>query len=295
MTDSAEQNDVWTVQRILDWTTQFLAGKGIEPARREAEHLLAYSRQCQRIHLYADFQAALSDAERARMRECVKRRANYEPLAYITGHKEFYGREFEVGQGVLVPRPETETLIDVCLELIPDQQSARIAEIGFGSGCISITLARQRSEIVLAASDISEAAMQYATKNISNHDVASQVELHHGSGLAPLADFVKAGLDGIVSNPPYIRDDEFSTLSPDVAQHEARTALTSGEDGLDLIRTLIPAAFTSLNAGGWLALEFDPAQSEPVAELMKQSGFIQIHVTKDLRQQDRTISGRKPE
>ena len=139
MTDSAAAtNDEWTVQKILQWTTGFLSQKGVESPRLEAELLLAYARKCARIKLYTDFETLLTEVERATMRELVKRRAQREPLAYLTGRREFYGRDFAVGPGVLVPRPETETLVDVCLDLIPKEQVVRVCEVGFGSGGIQV-------------------------------------------------------------------------------------------------------------------------------------------------------------
>ncbi|MEN9557155.1 MAG: Release factor glutamine methyltransferase, partial [Planctomycetota bacterium] len=133
----ASETDRWTVQRILEWTAGFLKQKGVESPRLEAELLLAFARKCPRIRLYTDFTEPLSDEQRAVMRELVQRRAKREPLAYLVGTREFYGRSFEVGPGVLIPRPETETLIDVCLERIPSDTASHVVEVGFGSGCIS--------------------------------------------------------------------------------------------------------------------------------------------------------------
>ena len=127
---SNSDTDGWTIQRILEWTTGFLRQKGIESPRVEAELLLAFARKCPRIRLYTDFQTLLTEHERSTMRELVQRRARREPLAYLIGSREFYGRSFEVGPAVLIPRPETETLVDVCLELIPQSTSIRIGEVG---------------------------------------------------------------------------------------------------------------------------------------------------------------------
>jgi release factor glutamine methyltransferase len=196
--------DVWTVRRILEWTTGFLKQKGVESPRLEAELLLAHARHCQRIRLYTDIDTELTDAERTQMRESVQRRSKREPLAYIVGTREFYGRSFEVGQGVLIPRPETETLVDVCLERIPKDQSRTIAEVGFGSGCIAITIARQRPNCTVYATDNSPRAMELASRNVEKLDVASRVNLLAGDLLQPL---LATGIrfDGLVSNPPYSR------------------------------------------------------------------------------------------
>ena len=293
MTDSATPaDDVWTVQRILQWTTVFLEQKDIESARLEAELLLACARNCPRIRLYTDFEEPLTDPERSRMRDYVKRRAACEPLAYITGQREFYGREFSVGTGVLIPRPETETLVDVCLEQIPQDQPARICEAGFGSGCISVTLARQRPRLQISASDLSEQAMEFAQANISEHDVEDQIQLYLGDGCQPLLSTGQQ-FDGLVSNPPYIREDELPALAPEVAQHEPRMALVSGQDGLDMVRQLAKSAPDLLKPGGWIALEVDPAQCPAVDRILAQHGFVDITIHKDLSTHDRVVSARR--
>ncbi|MEZ6124351.1 MAG: peptide chain release factor N(5)-glutamine methyltransferase [Planctomycetaceae bacterium] len=293
MTEStAPADDVWTVRRILQWTTGYLQQKQFESPRLEAELLLAHARKCQRINLYTDLETPLTDSERADMRDFVKRRAQHEPLAYITGQKEFYGRNFHVGQGVLVPRPETETLIDVCLDRIPNAQPIRIAEVGFGSGCIAITLARQRPRLTVLASDISPVAMSFAERNVQQHKVENQVQLLAGDGYEPIRHVCSEPLDGIVSNPPYIREDEMAGLDPDVLRHEPHEALVSGADGLDLVRRLIQQAGDLLSPKGWIAMELDPAQCPVVATLLEQSGFTPA-IHNDLNRQPRVVSGQR--
>lgn len=288
----AAADDVWTVQRILQWTTKFLHDKGVESSRLEAELLLAHARQCQRIHLYTTLDEALSDSERAAMRGFVKRRAAREPLAYITGLREFYGRQFEVGSGVLVPRPETETLIDVCLDLIPRDSNGLVAEVGFGSGCISLTLAKQRPQLQIVAGDTSQEAMQFAAKNAARHDVGERLQWQTADGVSGLRLPDDKPVLGIVSNPPYIRADELPGLAPEVRIHEPTTALVSGEDGLDLIRRLIPEAATVLSPGGWMVLESDPAQCVTICGLFEQAGFQSNQIHKDLNGSDRIVSAR---
>lgn len=296
MTDStAPADDVWTVQRILNWTTDFLKQKQVESPRLEAELLLAHARNCQRIRLYTDLQAPLTEDEKTRMRAFVKRRANREPLAYITGHKEFYGREFAVGQGVLVPRPETETLVDVCLEHITDGQPTSICEVGFGSGCISITLAKQCPRLKITAIDISPQAMEFATANAKAHEVEDRVRLLAGDGFEPLRGTTTELFDGIVSNPPYVREDELAGLEPEVAQHEPTEALVSGEDGLLLTRRLIKDAVSLLKPGGWMILELDPAQCDTVAEIFGAAGFFNTRIYKDLSGLNRIVRASLPQ
>ena len=282
--------DVWTVRRILEWTTSFLKQKGVESPRLEAELLLAHARHCQRIRLYTDIDTELTDAERTQMRESVQRRAKREPLAYIVGTREFYGRTFEVGQGVLIPRPETETLVDVCLERIPKDQPRTVAEVGFGSGCIAITIARQRPNCTVYATDNSPRAMEIASRNVEKLEVAGRVNLLAGDVVQPL---LETGIqfDGLVSNPPYIREDERESLQPEVVQHEPAEALFSGKDGLDIVRRLVADAAKILKPGGFIALELDPAQCQTVAELLKSSGFSSTEIRRDLSGNERIVEG----
>lgn len=284
----ASETDRWTVQRILEWTAGFLKQKGVESPRLEAELLLAFARKCPRIRLYTDFTEPLSDEQRAVMRELVQRRAKREPLAYLVGTREFYGRSFEVGPGVLIPRPETETLIDVCLERIPSDTASHVVEVGFGSGCISITLARQRPQCHVTATDISSTAMGIASRNVDRHAVTDRVVLMQGDCLEPL---LKSGVrfDGLVSNPPYIREDERDSLQPEVAVHEPAEALFAGTDGLDVVRRLIQQAPGILKPGAFLALELDPSQCAEVTALVSAAGFAAARVHKDLAGLDRIV------
>ncbi len=282
--------DVWTVRRILEWTTGFLKQKGVDSPRLEAELLLAHARQCQRIRLYTDIDDALSESERIQMRESVQRRAKREPLAYIIGTREFYGRSFEVGSGVLIPRPETETLVDVCLEHIPKDQPRTVVEVGFGSGCIAITIARQRPLCHVTATDLSERAMEIATRNVQKLEVTDRVTLLSGDVLEPLlADGVL--FDGLISNPPYICDDERESLQPEVAQHEPAEALFAGKDGLDIVRRIAADSSKILKRGAFIALELDPAQCEVVTALLKSSGFAHTEIRRDLSGNPRIVAG----
>ncbi len=282
--------DVWTVRRILEWTAGFLKQKGVESPRLEAELLLAHARQCQRIRLYTDIDNELTESERTQMREAVQRRAKREPLAYIIGSREFYGRSFEVGPGVLIPRPETETLVDVCLERIPKDQPRSVAEIGFGSGCIAITIARQRPLCKVVATDLSQRAMEIATRNVQKLEAADRVTLLAGDVLQPLLAFGRV-FDGLISNPPYIRDDERDSLQPEVEQHEPAEALFAGKDGLDIVRRIAADASKVLKPGAFIALELDPAQCVTVATLLRMSGFASTSIRRDLSGHERIVEG----
>lgn len=285
---SGASAESWTVQRILEWTAGFLKQKGIESPRLEAELLLAHARKCPRIRLYTDFTDIVSESDRAVMRELVQRRARREPLAYIVGTKEFYGRAFDVGQGVLIPRPETEILVDVCLERIPRDESRQIIEVGFGSGCISITIARQRPQCEILATDISSQAMEIASRNVARYEVGSRVTLMAGDVLEPVLQTGRK-YDGLVSNPPYIRDDERNTLEPEVAVHEPPEALYAGEDGLNIVRRIVQQAPAVLKPGAFLALELDPAQCSTAVSLLTSAGFETASVRRDLAGNERIV------
>lgn len=278
------------MQRILEWTATFLKQKGVESPRLEAELLLAHARKCPRIRLYTDFTELLTDSERAIMRELVQRRAKREPLAYIVGTREFYGRAFEVGAGVLVPRPETETLVDVCLERIPKDADREILEVGFGSGCICITIARQRPRCSVVATDISAAAMEIASKNIEKHGVSKNVSLLTGNVLEPVKNLGRR-FDGLVSNPPYIREGERAGLEPEVALHEPEDALFSGEDGLNVVRKIVQQVPSLLKPGAFIALELDPSQCEQVVSMLKTNGFSNAAIRRDLSGNERVVEG----
>lgn len=283
-------SDIWTVQRILEWTTGFLRQKGIESPRLEAELLLAHARNCPRIRLYTDFNTPLSDAQRSTMRELVTRRSKREPIAYLVGHREFYGRSFEVTPAVLIPRPETETLIDVCLELIPSNQPLHLLEVGVGSGCISVTLARQRPAIQVTATDISSEALQIAARNAAKHDAADRITLIHGDTLQPLLHSNSSSrFDGLISNPPYVCDHERGQLQPEVDLHEPPAALYAGPDGLDVVRSILRQAPELLNPNAFIVLELDPQQCSTVCTLLQHSGFSNCRIHQDSAGHDRIV------
>ncbi len=291
MNEPGPTDDVWTVQRILVWTTNYLREAGIESARLDAELLCAHARQCQRIRLYTDYDVPMTDAERGRMRESVQRRAAREPLAYITGKREFYGRSFEVGAGVMIPRPETETLIDLALEQIPDDRPSRFVEVGFGSGCIAVTLAIQKPQCQIGASDISDACCEYARRNAAAHGVIDRIQFVHGDSLTVVRRLLgDSTCDGLVSNPPYVCDHELCGLQPEVADYEPPEALLSGADGLNLIRRLMPESARLLRPGGWIGLECDPAQCIDVSQLMTDAGFTEPQIHRDYRDADRIVT-----
>ncbi len=251
--DAAE---VWTVGRLLAWTTDWLAARGAEAPRLDAEVLLAHVRGCPRIALYTAFDVPVSDDERDRFRALVKRRGGGEPVAYLVGNREFFSLPFAVSKDVLVPRPETEGLVVRALDLSAGTAAPRILDVGTGSGAIVVTLARRLPAATFVATDISPSALEVARANAARHGVAERIAFVLCDLLAAPA--ASGPFDLIVSNPPYVREDEFAALPPDVRLHEPRTALVAGPTGVEVIERLVAATPRVLVPGGWLLVEIGP-------------------------------------
>ncbi len=278
----------WTVGRILEWTTQHLKKNGCENARLDAELLLSEARGCPRIQLYVQFNEVVTDPQRTRMRDLVKRRTQAEPVAYLIGRREFFSLDFLVNRDVLVPRPDTETLV---LELITEArkyENPRILELGTGSGCIAISTAVNVPTARVTAVDVSAPALVVANDNVQKHKVADRVTLLHGDLFAPLP--ADSQFDFVVSNPPYIADAEIEQLSNDVKLHEPHLALKGGTDGLEIIRRLFAAVPAFLVSGGRLLIEFSPEQAERMLRLVAENeSFRDPRILKDMAGRARVL------
>ncbi len=280
--------DVWTVRRILEWTTAHLEKHGSDSARLDAEILLAHARKCQRIDLYTRYDDILSDADRATMRELVQRRSKSEPVAYLVGHREFFSLDFKVTSDTLIPRPDTESLVIELLEIIKPLSVPKVFDLCTGSGCIAIATAVNAPHAILMAADISQPALVVATHNRDQHELQDRIQFFHGDLFAPLPAGTK--FDVIVSNPPYVREDEMTTLADDITHHEPHSALVAGDDGLQIIRRIVEEAPKFLAPQGHLLLEFSPEQTAAVASLLKANGaYGNIKVIKDLAGRERAI------
>jgi release factor glutamine methyltransferase len=281
------QQETWTTLKVLTWTKEYLAGMGIANARLEAEWMLCAVTGLDRVGLYLNFEKPLNDAELASYRSMVVRRAKREPLQYILGSQEFYGLDLEVMPGVLIPRHDTETLVSEALARMPGAR--RVLDIGTGSGCIAVALAKHLPEATVTATDVSEAALAVARRNADRNGVA--IELLSGSLLEPVTGRY---FDLIVSNPPYIPTADIDGLDPEVRDFEPRGALDGGGDGLSAYRSLIPAAITCLDLDGWLLVEVGIGQAEAVARIFRDSGFAGEPVTaRDPGGIERVVGGRK--
>ena len=280
--------EVWTVGRLLGWTTDWLATRGSESPRLDAEVLLAHVRGCPRIALYTAFDEPVADAHRARFRELVKRRGAGEPVAYLVGMREFFSLPMAVSPAVLVPRPETEGLVVRVIDLCRTLPEARIADVGTGSGAIAVALARHLPRATITATDTSAAALDVARANVARHGVGERVALLERDLLAD----VPGTFDVIVSNPPYVRDDEFAALPADVRLHEPRTALVAGPTGVEVIARLAAQAVDYLVEGGWLVVEVGPAEAANDA-LAAIPGLVVGPTIADLAGRPRIVQARR--
>lgn len=279
------ESKTWTIKGVLEWTRSYLADKGVENARLESEWLLSYSLGTDRVGLYVQYDKPLTEGELAAFRRLVVRRARREPLQYILGTQEFCGLDFQVEPGVLIPRHDTEVLVAEALRVAPGAK--KVLDIGTGSGCICIVLARSLPEAEVIGVDPSGAALELSRQNAER--LAPRVRLVAGSLFEP---FSGERFDLIVSNPPYIPSGDLATLQPEVRDFEPATALDGGADGLDFYRSLAASAPEHLEAGGWLVVEIGIGQSEQVSALFAAAGLAEIFVTKDTGGIDRVVGGR---
>lgn len=284
----------WTTLKVLDWTTQRFASAGLDAARLEAQVLLAHVLGCTRVQLYTGFDRPLDPAELAAYRELIKRRLAGEPIAYLVGEQEFWSLPFWVDPAVLVPRRDTETLIDVVLDAIPpaDRAAPRtVIDACTGSGCVAVTLARELPGARVIATDVSAPAAALAARNAERNGVADRVDVRTGDLLAPAADALPA--DVLVSNPPYVASAVVDTLAPEV-RREPRIALDGGADGLDVLRRLAAAAPGAVAPGGLVALEHGYDQADAVRALLDATGAFEPAATRaDLGGQPRVTWARR--
>ena len=277
--------ELWTIGRILKWTEQYFKQKNIESPRLDAEVLLSHILGRERIYLYVHFDEPLEPTELARYREAIKQRVQRVPVAYIIGEKEFMGLTFKVTADTLVPRPDTEILVQAAVERLRARGEApRFADIGTGSGAICLSVLHFLPKAQADTVDISPAARAIAEENAAALEVADRVPFHTGDLLAPLA----GSYDAILSNPPYIPDDDIAALAPEVRLKEPHTALAGGKDGLDFYRRLTADAPALLKDGGFLALEVGIHQAAPVAALAVPS-FSRTEILKDYAGIERVV------
>jgi release factor glutamine methyltransferase len=270
----------WTTLKVLEWTTSRFQRAGIEPARLEAQVLLAHTLACDRVRLYMNFDRPLHPDELASYRQLIQRRLAGEPMAYLTGEQEFWSLSFRVTPDVLIPRRDTEIAIEVALDAVPDRAAAlRVADVATGSGVLAVTLARELGQATVVATDVSGAAAAVARDNAARLGVADRVEVRVGDLLAPLAGEV---FDLLISNPPYVRSPDIEGLTREV-RCEPRLALDGGADGLACLRRIVAGAAAHLAPGGLLALEHGFDQDADVRHIIDATGaFAAAQTRRDL-------------
>jgi release factor glutamine methyltransferase len=267
-----------------------LSRAGIDSSRERmsAESLMMFALGCDRAYLYAHPERQLSAEERRRFNAAVAERVSGKPLQYITGHQEFWGLDFKVSSAVLIPRPETEHLVEAALELVRSGKSgSRIVDVGTGSGCIVLALASELPDAELHAVDISAKALQVARENAKRLGFDGRVQFDESDLLSG----VTGEFDLVVSNPPYVGQCERDKVQREVREHEPEMAVFGGEQGLDIYRRLIPQAWAALKPGGWLVMEIGFSIEQPVRELL--SGWTDVKCVADLQGIPRVVVARR--
>ncbi len=268
---------------------QFLAAKGSQSPRLDAELLVGHALGMTRLQLYLDRDRPLNDDELARARELVRRRAAHEPVAYITGKKEFFGYEFIVTPAVLVPRPETELLVEHAVAELDrrfgEQETLRVLEFGTGSGAIAVTLALLQPNLRIVATEISAEAAEVARENASRHNVADRVDIRVQSDFSG----IEGPFHAVVSNPPYVAEKDAATLPPDVLNYEPHAALFAGPDGMKWITWLFAVTPPLLHPGGFLAMEIGQGMAEQVGAAARAHGWTVEAVLRDYADIERIV------
>ncbi|MDY6796692.1 MAG: peptide chain release factor N(5)-glutamine methyltransferase [Actinomycetota bacterium] len=285
------------VTRLLGWAAAFLEEREIIKPRLNAELLLSHCTGRSRVHLYAYPEKGLSSEEIQGFEHAVRRRASREPLQYIVGGKAFRYIDLAVNPHVLIPRPETESLVDLALERLRDQPGHPVvADIGTGSGCIALSLAGEYPAAVVHASDISLEALTVATHNGERLGLDGTVIFHYGDLLDALPSALKGACDVILSNPPYVKEEDFYKLPAEVREHEPNLSLVAGPEGTEIHRRLMEQAVGWLAPRGWLILEGGEEQMDTLARWARELGYTGIRVRPDLNSRPRfiemTIGGR---
>ncbi len=287
--DDMAEEKIWTIGMLLKWTERYFKERGLEAARLDAEVLLSHILNEKRIYLYAHFEQPLDKEELARYHDAVYRRAAGEPVAYIRGEKEFMGLALRVSPAVLVPRPETETLVGAVMDLLSGAAGESVVDVGTGSGAIALALAHYLPEIHVTATDISPRALEVARGNAAALGLSERVEFLEGDLLAPLAGRT---FDAIVSNPPYIPRGKFHELPREV-RVEPPMALDGGIDGLKFYRRFIFESAPYLKSGGFLALEVGEGQADMLETMARDGALGKMERAKDLAGVDRVVIFRK--
>jgi release factor glutamine methyltransferase len=286
----------WTIIELLKKTQQYFEKSGIKTARLDSELLLSFCLKKNRVKLYMDFESPVTPEELSSFRELVRRRAKREPVAYILGYKDFWSLKIRVNRDVLIPRPETEVLVEEAVRILKktccNNEQQRVLELGTGSGAIPLSLAKGKDNIIVFSVDTSYKALKVARDNVSLYEFGNKVRLVCGDCLNPFKREEK--FDLIVSNPPYICTEDINRLEPEIRNYEPREALDGGKDGLGFYRKWIPKLPFLLKTHGRVALELGEGQAQAVSQIFMSSDFYEnIKIVRDYAQQERVILAQK--
>ncbi len=291
---------IWTIRRLLEWTSGFFARKAVDSPRLSAELLLAHVLDVPRIKLYTDHERVLAERELTKFRSLVQRASEQEPIAYLTGRGHFFNLELDVNRDVLIPRPDTETLVENVLQLArhqPGMESPRVLDLCTGSGCVAAAIAHHLKSSTVLAIDISETAVTVARRNIEKLGLADRVTVEQGDLFEPLSRIVDAQpFSLILANPPYIPSAQVKTLDRSVKDYEPLTALDGGADGLTIHRRILDEGADRLVAGGRMYLEIAFDQGElAMRTACERNAYEDAKILKDYGGRDRVLTVRKRE
>lgn len=285
--------EVWTVSRVLRWATDDFKARGIDSPRLDAELLLGAVLGIDRIRIITDSERPLGASELGRFRELILRRRALEPVAYLLGKREFYGRPFLVNADVLIPRPDTEILLEVALRRSqPRSLFGRALDLCTGSGCVAISFAKERPTWHVCGSDLSAAAVAVARQNALRLGAVWNVCWREGDLFSALPSGSR--FEVITANPPYIPEEEVAQLDPTIKDFEPHLALSGGDDGFVVTRRIAAEAPSYLVPGGLLAMEIMSGTGDAVASLLTEHGFQQVEITRDYGGLERVVSGLRP-
>jgi release factor glutamine methyltransferase len=279
----------WTVRSLAQWAREWLAKKGVENPRLDAELILAHALACDRVRLYIDSDKPVTPEELARFKPLIQRRGAREPVAYILGAKEFYGRSFEVGPGVFIPRPETELLVRMVLETLPAGAPTRVLDLCAGSGAVGVSVAAERPQARVDLVELSPEGAALAGRNAQRH-APGRAQVFCGDLFQALPGNLR--YDAIAANPPYVPLPHAKQMAPEIVDHEPHLALFAGADGLDVIRQMVAGLREWLAPGGLFATEIDPSEAGTVSRLLSEAGLSQVRVERDLAGLARFVAGK---
>lgn len=274
----------WTLLAMVNWVAEYFAAKGISESRLNAEHIIAHALNISRLDIYLKFDLILTSEELTKIKVLIKRRATHEPLQHILETQPFRKVDICISNDALIPRPETEIVVEYALEKIPKDHPFKILEIGVGSGAICAAIAMERENVEIYGTDICEKALLIAKKNTKQF--GDRIKLFQGDLFQPIN---TNKFDLIISNPPYIPDDIWETLEPEVKDFEPEIALKGGKDGLDFYRRILKDASKYLKKESHIILELGDNQAEAVSKIATDNGFTKIEIKKDFSDRERVI------